>query len=602
MKDNVRILGIVALMMLGFSLVMIVVMTINFTDFSRGKEIEKAKTIASLVQDGLTAHMVNGTMDKRNFFLDSVKESSGALKIWLFRTKEVEELYGKGLVNEVIKDDIDKKAITTRQIQIKIDEKLTTSTLRITIPYIATVTQNPNCLSCHTNAKEGDALGGISMVFNVDEARNKAILTILKTVGLSVVFIIFFIIITNRFLKPYTEVILLMRDALKKAVNGDYTVRIKESGSHEVYNVSKWFNTLLGKLDKTVSSIEKNISLFVADRQRSFRDPLEKSQFVIEDIADIYRFKKTIEQDISKDVIYDRLVKVFKEQLHVADLSLFEIDIKNDKRVIIYDDTPEKFCQEADNSPTMRCRAFRTNSVVISDEFPNICLSCETTKEYLCINYPIDENYSIVLNIKPENKEELHENKKAIGYIKNYLESARPVLQSKILTEILQRSNMIDGLTGLYNRKYLDIFMDNKVKKFSEFAIAMVDIDYFKKVNDGYGHDVGDKVLKELSEIFKKYIKEPNLAFRFGGEEFLLFIPDVSSAKDIVQTIKDDFEQKVFKVEGDSFSKTFSVGISFYKKDSEQIWQVIKNADVALYEAKNRGRNRIVLYEEVKSS
>ena len=192
------------------------------------------------------------------------------------------------------------------------------------------------------------------------------------------------------------------------------------------------------------------------------------------------------------------------------------------------------------------------------------------------------------------------ENKKAIGYIKNYFESAKPVLQSKILTEVLQKSNMIDGLTGLYNRKYLDNFMDNEAKEYDSFAIAMIDIDYFKKVNDTYGHNVGDTVLKSLANVFKNSIGIEDIAFRFGGEEFIIFMPDCSKAKDTIIKLKDNFENTKYEVNGNIFNKTLSAGISYYKTDSDQIWHVIKNADIALYEAKNSGRNKIVEFKDVK--
>jgi diguanylate cyclase (GGDEF)-like protein len=601
MNDNKKILSIIAMMMFAFAFLIIVVLVVNFRKFSQSREFNKAHIIASLVEDGLTAHMVSGTMAQREFFLTNAKDSSGALKIWLFRTKKVTELFGEGFSNEAIRDDIDKKAIQTAKPQTIIDEKLANSTLRITIPYIATKEQNPNCLTCHGNVKEGEVLGGISMVFNIDEARNEAMITILKIAGITILFMILFLYITNRFLKPYTSILVYIKESLQKASLGDYSSRIDIKSKDKAFEVARWLNTLLEKLEETIGSIESSISLFVADRREKFSDPLEKSKSVVEDIAMIYKFKRTIEQDASKDIIYQRLIKVFKDELHVSDVSLYEIDKKSDKRVLIYDDTPDKFCNIADDNPSKKCRAYRTNSVVISDEFPEICRACKSTKEYLCINYNIDKNVSLVLNIKPENKEELYENKKAIGYIKNYLESARPVLQSKILTEILQKSNMIDGLTGLYNRKYLDIFMDKNAKKYNSFGVAMVDIDYFKKVNDNYGHDVGDRVLKGLSEVFKSTIEmEKDIVFRFGGEEFLIFIPDTNSAKNKIQNIKDKFEEMIFNAQSESFNKTLSAGVSFYKDDSEHIWQVIKNADIALYEAKNSGRNKIVFYKDME--
>jgi len=535
-----------------------------------------------------------------NPMVENAKKSSNAKDVWIFRTDKVVKLFGKGFKNETLRDAIDNKVIKSGKTKILLNEDLAHPTLRVTIPYIAKSSSSPNCLRCHTNAKEGDVLGGITMVFDMESIRVSDIMSILKIMGISLLFIIIFVFITNRLLKPYVGALIDIKESLKKASEGDYSSRIKTNGDSESTEAFMWLNTLFEKLEQTIHSIEKNISLFVSDRKQEFGDPFEKAQYAIENLANIYRFKRTIEHDISKEIIYHRLVQIFKNELKISDISFYEVNTQKDERVLIYDDTPEKLCEIADTQTSIRCRAYRTNSIIASDDFENICQSCKTYKEYLCINYQIDNNVSLVLNIKPADKDELFENKKTIGYIRNYLESARPVLQNKILTEILQRSNMIDGLTQLYNRKYLDIFMETKIKHYEEYSLAMLDIDYFKKVNDTFGHDAGDIVLKGLSDIFKKNIGKDDIAFRFGGEEFLIFIANPKSALNTIQKIKDSFENTTFSLNGGSLHKTLSAGIACYSNDGSSPWQVIKFADVAMYEAKNSGRNRIVLYQDIE--
>ena len=600
MQGNKKILAIISGMMLLFLVTIVLILVVNFRESSQKKEFDKAETIASLVKDGLTAHMESGTMDKRELFLKNIKKSSRARQVQVFRSDKVVELFGKGFKNETLRDTIDNNVIKSGKTKIVLNEDLVYPTLRVTIPYIAKYSSSPNCLRCHTNAKEGDVLGGITMVFDMESIRVNDTLSILKIIGISLLFIIVFIFITNRLLTPHVNALMYIKESLKKASQGDYSSRIKTNGDSESIEAFRWLNTLFEKLEQTINSIEKNISLFVSDRKQEFTDPLEKAQYAIENLASIYRFKKTIEHDISKEVIYDRLIQIFKNELKIVDISLYEVDIEKDIRVLIYDDTPEKFCEKADTQTSVRCRAYRTNSIITSDDFEDICRSCKTDKEYLCINYSIDENISLVVNIKPKNKEELFENKKAIGYIKTYLESARPVLQNKILTEILQRSNMIDGLTQLYNRKYLDIFMDTKIKNYKEYALAMIDIDYFKKVNDTFGHDAGDTVLKGLSDIFKNSIAKDDIAFRFGGEEFSIFLANPNNALKTIQKIKDDFENKTFNLNGNDLNKTLSAGIACHNSNGLSPWQIIKFADIAMYEAKNSGRNRIVLYRDMK--
>jgi len=102
-----------------------------------------------------------------------------------------------------------------------------------------------------------------------------------------------------------------------------------------------------------------------------------------------------------------------------------------------------------------------------------------------------------------------------------------------------------------------------------------------------------------LSEIFRETINKDDIAFRFGGEEFLIFMPSENSALATIQAIKDKFEKTVFHMPNESISKTLSAGISCSKDEKNSVWQVIKNADIALYEAKNSGRNKIVLYKDI---
>jgi len=600
MHGNKKVVAIIFTILFVFLIVNIIVLSINFRKFSQDKEIEKAKVVASLIEDGLTSHMMSGTMNQRELFLKYTQKSSGALELWTFRTDKVKKLFGKGFKYESLRDAIDKKMVETGKIQTNINESIFNPTLRVTVPYIATNKEGRDCLSCHTNANVGDILGGTSMVFDMENARDKSIILLAKIFIIALIFTIFFTYLINRFLKPYIGALFSIEKSLRKASKGDYSSRIKIRGNDETTDTFKWLNALLEKLENTIGAIEKNLSLFISDRNKIFKDPLEKSKSIVEDISDIYKFKRTIEQDLNKEIIYERLVKIFKTHLGISDISMYEVDVKKDIRILIYDDTPEKFCDIADHQTSEHCRAYRTKSIVTSDDFEDVCKACTTHKEYLCINYPIDENITLVINIKPADKEELFENKKVIGYIKNYLESARPVLQNKILTEILQRSNMIDGLTQIYNRKYLDIFMDTKIKGYKEYSLAMIDIDFFKKVNDTFGHDAGDIVLKGLSDIFRRSIKPEDIAFRFGGEEFVIFMPDVKSAKETVQNIKDNFEDTTFNLNGQSLKKTLSAGIACYTNDGSSPWQIIKYTDVAMYEAKNSGRNKIVLYHDIE--
>ena len=170
--------------------------------------------------------------------------------------------------------------------------------------------------------------------------------------------------------------------------------------------------------------------------------------------------------------------------------------------------------------------------------------------------------------------------------------------KKKIFDQDLENMALTDGLTSLYNRRYFDMFYENIFNQSSRYGIPltliMCDIDYFKKINDTYGHDRGDVVLKEIANILKSNTRKTDIAARFGGEEFMVCLPstEITSALDVARKIK----QMVLKIKMKDIKKvTVSMGVTFYRKEFENNpKELLKRLDDLLYEAKKRGRNRII--------
>jgi two-component system cell cycle response regulator len=159
-----------------------------------------------------------------------------------------------------------------------------------------------------------------------------------------------------------------------------------------------------------------------------------------------------------------------------------------------------------------------------------------------------------------------------------------------------------DGLTGLHNRRYLDthlrtLFARAKVRG-RPLTICITDIDRFKQVNDVYGHDAGDEVLKEFAGRVRATVRGADLACRFGGEEFVLVMPDTPAevAASVAERLRSMIEARPFQLRsGESpLMLTASMGIATLAPGMETPEQLLKQADRALYEAKNSGRNRVV--------
>ena len=157
-----------------------------------------------------------------------------------------------------------------------------------------------------------------------------------------------------------------------------------------------------------------------------------------------------------------------------------------------------------------------------------------------------------------------------------------------------------DYLTGLYNRRYFFQTMNdyvNDVKESGErFAVAMIDIDHFKKINDTYGHDIGDKVIITLADILRSSTSPRDVVARFGGEEFCIVLKNINrySAQDILERIRSEVENYSFSVDKDKYIKfTISIGALLHN-DEDELEETINEADMMLYKAKNGGRNQIV--------
>lgn len=168
--------------------------------------------------------------------------------------------------------------------------------------------------------------------------------------------------------------------------------------------------------------------------------------------------------------------------------------------------------------------------------------------------------------------------------------------ENKKLKEI---ANM-DLLTGLYNRRYLEFQLNNWVneaKDFnSAFALLFFDIDFFKRVNDTYGHNVGDEVLKIISNTLVSNLRPKDILGRWGGEEFIAMIKtsDIGVLSDLAERLRHLSENSSYQLEDEVLSVTVSIGGAFYQ-DKESIQSLIERADKAMYQSKTKGRNQVTI-------
>ena len=188
---------------------------------------------------------------------------------------------------------------------------------------------------------------------------------------------------------------------------------------------------------------------------------------------------------------------------------------------------------------------------------------------------------------------------KLAGTIDAALERWRQTQQSKANLEQLERLANYDSLTGVYNRGAILRKLEeltNHARRYREaFSLSLMDIDHFKKVNDRYGHLIGDEVLERIAELVRDDVRIADSVGRYGGEEFIVVLPktDLDSAVIVAERIREIIQaSEMIASEGKVFSVTVSQGLSSYRADDDKD-SLISRADEALYRAKENGRNRV---------
>ncbi|MDP3119337.1 MAG: diguanylate cyclase [Sulfuricurvum sp.] len=196
-----------------------------------------------------------------------------------------------------------------------------------------------------------------------------------------------------------------------------------------------------------------------------------------------------------------------------------------------------------------------------------------------------------------------------LGAVDYIAKPIRPsIVKARVKTHItlkqqhdqLVRMATRDQLTGLYNRHFLSDILDKKVSESKRhnkaLSVVIVDIDHFKNVNDTFGHLTGDVILKAVAKIMESSARKEDVAARFGGEEFIIVLDSCTADDALVKAEK--LRSQIEALHPEGILVTASFGVGQLQPDMQRYEDLLKNADTALYIAKEEGRNRVVLYEK----
>ncbi len=236
------------------------------------------------------------------------------------------------------------------------------------------------------------------------------------------------------------------------------------------------------------------------------------------------------------------------------------------------------------------CKRLKANER--TRDIPVIFLTAKSETEYVVRGFEVG---GVDYITKPFNQEEV------CVRVRTHVLLKKTLLEKEELIEQLKVSSKTDSLTELLNRRGVMERMEIETHRFERnkkfFSIVLCDIDFFKKVNDTYGHEAGDLVLVEVGKIIKDNCRKQDVASRWGGEEFLVLLPetDLEGAKLVAEKIRNEIESHEFVYQERKIPVTMSFGLSLFTEKYENIDDCIRLADDCLYQAKKTGRNKIVV-------
>jgi diguanylate cyclase (GGDEF)-like protein len=188
-----------------------------------------------------------------------------------------------------------------------------------------------------------------------------------------------------------------------------------------------------------------------------------------------------------------------------------------------------------------------------------------------------------------------------VSTLGSFAAQASVAVENVLLHKEAQRLSITDGLTGVWNRRYLQLTLTKEIERGQRFgrplSVLMMDIDHFKNVNDAHGHQVGDEVLVELTRRAMSTIRgQIDALARYGGEEFVVVLPETPSdgARVVADKIRAVIRHRPFVEEGNtSVPLTVSIGVASFPEDGATADELIRAADLAMYRAKEAGRDRV---------
>ncbi|MBF0296323.1 MAG: diguanylate cyclase [Magnetococcales bacterium] len=590
--------------------VLIAISLISFRQFSLATARDHVRTAAEIVRVSLTEAMINGVIGQRESFLRRLAEVEGLQVARVLRSEVVVRQFGEGLSAEHAIDDVERRVMESGQPFYGIVEEGLAPIFRGTIPFIATSVGQPNCLQCH-NAASGAVLGAITIQVSMESLQRKALMTIAIMTGIVMAFAVVLTFIFRRQLSPVVSTAVEVQQVVAKAKDGNFDGRIQYKGQDEMGDIALDFNRLMEHLHESLGAITRDVSQLMHYQADGNTNLINTTTEMVETLLEIAQFKQAVEEDRTRAEVYMRIGMLLKEQFGMHSFTIYEVSGQgmNHMKPVIVDGEPDSTCRWCSPEVLFQadsCRANRTGHVIDGVESRFICNQFKPPPHqgglaHICI--PILHSGSVG-NVVQIVMERAHGRlyQLLLPFITAYLREAAPTVEAKRLLDTVRESALRDALTGLHNRRFLEEYVSTleatTKRKKGCLSVLLMDIDHFKEVNDVFGHDVGDTVLRVVAKALAAQVRTSDMVIRYGGEEFLVILQesDDYSGEKMAEKLRQAVAAQKIPVSSGIMRKTISIGVAGFPSHGDDIWEVIKCADLALYAAKRGGRNRVVDY------
>ena len=333
---------------------------------------------------------------------------------------------------------------------------------------------------------------------------------------------------------------------------------------------------------------------------------LEDVSNYLEQMAALTSYSHDLHGVYSKEEVFRLLEWVFEKQFSLTQFNLLEVNSSDNKMTPVIDRYDISSSHREVYINCDLCRAKRVAQDVVSLNSPYLCpyFGIESAEEIrCCIPMVMGGRVGAVFTFIVK-RAAWTTKKHEIPIIKKYLDETAPILSSLRLLQISKEQALRDPLTQCHNRRFMDEYLiqleHQQSRRKNNLGFIMADLDHFKMVNDEFGHLAGDEVLKQLAVILKQNIRKSDLLIRYGGEEFLIILLDVEDENTsfiIAEKIRCAVEDAKFALPSNGIlRKTLSMGTANFPADAQHFYQIIKYADVALYQAKEQGRNKVIKF------